>query len=336
MTTNNLDLSNQSSVNQEQNLIENFAKDSAISEQKPELKRSDIPYGYCNLINDAFYVKNLKFAEILLNRIPFNFIFPEESQSIGNYNVSIKWFTNRETFNFLFQRARKVRKVNQIRSAFRGNGNLAKICEYGNFSQFKFIAAKTPRNYWFLKNSWCLNNAITSNNYLIVKELIQIARSCKFNASCLIREQINIKEIYNWFFKPDSDLRSLKLIKKEFPEIDLEMPITREFSQSIISEYQYQLKEQNLVGKFKKIVRFFQINKFHLYDTERLLQKLMFDRSLFFFVYRRIERYDLNYTGERCFLSITQLRDSDIKVDPEVAKFILRQNLKILSKPQNN
>jgi|FLOH01.1.fsa_nt_gi hypothetical protein len=336
MTTNNLDLSNQSSINQEQNLIENFVKDSAISnsEQKSELrkslKRSDIPYQYYDLINDAFDMKNFKFAEILLNRIPFDVIFPEEHQQIGGYNVSIKWFINNETFNFLFQRARKARKINQLRSAFKGSGNLAKICTYGTFSQFKLIATKTPKNYWFLKNSWCLTNAIASDNYLIVKELIKIAKSCKFDASCLIREQININEIYSWFFKPNSDLRSLKLIKQEFPEIDLEMPITRQLSQSIISEYQYRNKEQNLLGQFKKIARFFQISKFNFCDTERLLQRLMFDRSLFFFVYRRVERYELGYTGERCFLSITQIRDSDVSIDPEVGKFILRQNLKIL------
>ncbi len=339
MTTSNLNLN--SSTNQEIEPIQNLAQNLMVLETKPEitptiapkakpvLTIADIPYDYYELVKEAFRKDNFKFAEILLNQIPFGAIFPENASAANRWNQRINWFDDKKVFNFLFERARKAKKIKNLHSVF-DNNNLSDLCKYATHKQFKLIASKIRKNYWFLKNSWCLTNAITSNNYLIVKELIQIAKSCPSVSICLIREHLKISQIGKWFFEEGADLRSLKLIQDEF-QIDLSKLILNELVESIIDNYQYENKNKNLLGFFKKVVQFFKVKKLNFSNANRLLQKISFDKALFFFVYNKLNKDNFLCISYRCFLSILYIQDSDVVVAPEVGKFLLRKNIELIN-----
>jgi hypothetical protein len=335
MTANTLNLFDHQKTDPIQNLIILNHKPELTKELKssetPILAIEEIPNDYYELISEALRKNNLRFAEILLNRIPFDVIFHKVRgyRDISSYKIN--WFDSKQTFNFLFERARKAKKIKDIQSLFANNNNLAHLCEYATLKQFKLISSKVRKNYWFLKDSWCLTNAITGNNFPIVKELIRISKTCSANSDYLIRKQMRVAQIYQWFLNDGADLRSLKLIKDEF-EIDLSRVILDKFIESILSSFQYQNKDRNLLGGFKKIMQFFKIKNLNSYDGEGLLQKLMFNKDLFFFAYKKLGKNNIHYISERCFFSILHVKDSDVVVDPQIATFLLRKNISLLAK----
>ena len=128
MTTNNLNLN--SSTNQETDPIQNLAQNLMVLETKPELTPTiapkaklvltiaDIPYDYYDLVKEAFKNNNFKFAEILLDQIPFDAIFPENASAANRWNQRINWFENKKVFNFLFERAKKAKKIKKFTLSF--------------------------------------------------------------------------------------------------------------------------------------------------------------------------------------------------------------------------
>jgi hypothetical protein len=311
------------------NTLSNYQVDTKQQKLLPETKQ-EIPYGYHDLVNEALKNKNFKLAEILLNKISFNAIFE------SRWNNEVNWFLNKEVFNFLFERARKSGKIDKIRIFLSGKSNLARVCEHANLSQFKLIAQKTNRSYWFLKDSSCLTEAIINNNYPILKELIKIAKSLyKSSADNIIKNHIKIYSIYRWFFSDEADLRSLKLIMQELPEINLASPILNQLIQSILESATYQNKDKKIINSFKKLTRFFKLKVLSFYPVIKLLQKIMFDPTLFFFVYKRVNQKDyvINSSG---LLELIQFEDKYQEIHPKIAKFLLKKNLQILSAQTNN
>jgi hypothetical protein len=165
-------------------------------------------------------------------------------------------------------------------------------------------------------------------------QLIKISKTCSSGSNYLIKEQMRVAQIYEWFLNDGADLRSLKFIEGiegEF-RIDLSKAILDKFIESILSSFQYQNKDRNLLGGFKKIMQFFKIRNLNSYDGEGLLQKLMFNKDLFFFAYKKLGKNNIHYISERCFFSILHVKDSDVVVDPQIATFLLRKNISLLAK----
>ncbi len=308
-----------------------YQADTKQQKLPPETKQ-EIPYGYHDLVNEALKNKNFKLAEILLNKISFDAIFDSQ------WNNKVDWFLNKEVFNFLFERSKKAGKIDKVRIFLSGKSNLERVCQYSNLRQFKLIAQKTNRNYWFLKDSSCLTEAIINNNYPILKELIKIAKSLyKSSADNVIKNHIKIYSIYRWFFSDEADLRSLKLIMQELPEINLVALILNQLVRFILENTVYQNKDKRLIESFKKLTGFFKLKVLSFHSVTKLLQKIMFDPALFFFVYKRVNQKDANYViSSSGLLELIQFEDKYQEVHPKIAKFLLKKNLQILSAQTNN
>jgi len=279
------------------------------------------------LIKSAFEAKNIKLVKVLFDNSNLNELF-RTSYSWGCALSEIGILNNSVGFNFVIDYLYKKKRLDIVKKFFSDSSKLSDASAFLDKKNFKRLRKITHKNWWILKGDKCLGEAIRHNNFFMVQALLDIYRSYKCDLNFII-PALNYhleRNFNNEFGSKNEDFRILKLLNKECERVP-----------EILISVVFGANNKDLIKpKIQRIIEIFKLKGIN-YSEARILQSLD-SKDLFFYLYKNTLKtqkshfFNLGYYSNIISLLERKLHDSYCKIDKEVALFLLKNNLKIISK----
>ena len=279
------------------------------------------------LIKSAFEAKNIKLVKVLLDNSNLDDLL-STSYSWGCSLRDLGAFNNAAGFNFLLNYFYQKKRVNIVKKFFGDSSKLSDAAAFLNRKNYKRLRKITHKNWWILKDHSCLKEAIRHNNLFMVEALIQLYKSYNYDFQFVIPNlHYCIESNFNDEFRnKNQDFRVLKLLNKEYDRIP-----------QILINHLFSANNKDLIKvKLQRIIEIFRLKKIDYYESHIL--KSLDNKDLFFYLYKNTPKtqksqfFSLGYYSNMISLLERKLHDSYCKIDKEVALFLLKNNLKIISK----
>lgn len=267
------------------------------------------------LLQEAFKVKNLKLAKIIMDKSNLEY----ESFSNDHYysfNV-VSFLANKESFNFAISYLTKTKRLDILKRIFNDSSYVSEISKWSNARSFTIIRKYIKRNWFFLNRKYCLELALNNNNFFVVKELVKLAKEQNIDIGALLPPE-TITKLFN---QKESNLRIIRFLSNEISLL----------GDNVLKKHMWNLSSSNKsdwLRSLKRILKFFKIKSIDLfyYDIDSSKEC----KECFFFLYKKAQNRSVFF--QTLYSSpMFRMLDRTDKIDKEVAKFLLKQNLKSIS-----
>lgn len=270
------------------------------------------------LIKNVLEVKNFELAKLILRKQNIKDLIYGEKKYRSKSNLEfIGLFEDRENFNFLinllikkgFEKAIKKELADRIEN----------IIGFSNDKTFVKLFHLIPSISWFSRNFYALNCAVTNNNLLATKLLIALAKEHNINIKEIITGTSFCYSLSNNFGKQKRGWQILKLMDEEVGGIGEAL-----VKAMLESSYYYE--------NDKDVFRAIRVFKVRCISFSRsAITNSLYSKKLFFSIYRRIKPEERSQVFElRERNSLLNVFTDSVKINPDVAKFLMKQNLKAL------
>lgn len=279
------------------------------------------------LIKSAFEAKNIKLVKVLFDNSNLNDLF-RSSYSWCCVLSEIGILNNSVGFNFTIDYLYKKKRLDIVRKLFSNSSKLSDASAFLDKKNFKRLRKITHKNWWILKDHKCLKEAIRHNNLFMVETLIQLYKNYNYDFQFVIPSLNScIESNFNDEFRSkNQDFRVLKLLNKQYDRIP-----------QILINHLFSANNKDLIKtKLQRIIEIFRLKKIDYYESHIL--KSLDNKDLFFFLYKSTPKtqksqfFNLGYYSNMISLLERKMNDNYCKIDREVALFLLKNNLKIISK----
>jgi hypothetical protein len=275
-----------------------------------------------------FLLDNLDLSQLLLSREDYYY-----KSSYHNPFNEIGLFGSKESFNFLIDYFYQNQHQKIIKKILKNSLFLDSIANLANQKNFTRLAKLVPNNWWMLNGFESLKNAITRNNLFVFNHLLKIAKAKNFYLSGLVKSHYFADALKINFCHQPQDLRILKLLNLETSNIG-EVLISVFLNENGNSRYINRNYSENLKATIQKIVRIFKVKEINYLNHS--LKEAVGDKQLFFYLFhktKRSQRDNFFEVSEYNNLSrlLASLANQQSKIDKDVARFLLKSNLKMLA-----
>lgn len=272
------------------------------------------------LIKNVLEIKNFELAKILLEKMSICDLLNSKRDYYEDNLSSIGFFQSKENFNFLADFLFKKGYEKYLRKELRKSKYFCSIFRLSNKRNLVRITNNISKKYWFENGFSALEYAVSNNDMFAVKIIVYRLKKEAINLENIVINRDFFRALKTNFSQQKRNWKILKFLNEEIQGVG------ETLVKAILDDCFYPEVEKSVL----QAVRVFKVENISLsYSGIRNSFK---NKKFFFFLYKKMKQEDKNKIFEvNSHQPILNVLSDSGRVDIDVAKFLLKQNLKAIN-----